>query len=98
MKKLQTTSNLEATGIYDTAAHEVLMNKLNNPDGLVTCHADYIYSSDSISSIPFTTIEINQIVTPVLDTKGVPIISNNGFYAVRAENKIGWLNKTNIAG
>lgn len=98
VKKLQIVSNLEVTGIYDAAAHEALMNKLNNPDGLVTCHADYIYSSDSINSTPFTTIEANQIVVPVLDTKGVPIISSNGFYAVRVENKIGWLNKINIAG
>lgn len=55
-----------------------------------------IRKGDSMAYEIITSIEKGNSIEPILNKNGEPLISVNGWYAVKSPNQIGWINKENI--
>lgn len=110
VKLLQQKLKITVDGKYGNKTHAAFMQLFSdllpntNPETeetdkkviFYTTNNTLIRAGNSMAYGIITSIEKGNEVEPILDYANKPLISANGWYAVKTSDRIGWINKENI--
>lgn len=109
VKQLQNKLQLNVDGKYGAQTHSAFMSALSDekPDEqpiivpdvpkqtkLKTNCAANVRAGDSTAYSVITTLKKDTILTPILDANGNIIMSANKWYAIKCNDKIGWISES----